>query len=272
MRQDSGEIKNYFIPLPALSASLPRTRLRKAKGILPDHFTTQTLAGSTLVFDLDGTLIDTAPDLVAALNHVLGVEGRRPLPIETVRMLVGHGAKVLIERGFAETGEPVDPDRLDLLVDRFVSYYAAHIAEDSRVFPGVREALERLEAAGARLAVCTNKHEVLALSVLQALDLTQPFSAIIGADTLPIRKPDPAVYHETVRRAGGHPDAFTVMIGDSPTDAATARAAQVPFIAVTFGYTPVPPAELGADVLIEHFDALDGALDQLLRRPPPAGR
>jgi phosphoglycolate phosphatase len=225
------------------------------------------LNGATIVFDLDGTLVDTAPDLIAALNHVLVSQGRPPLPGETVRMIVGHGAPALIERGFMETGDPVAPEAVTPLVERFVSYYAAHIADDSAVFPGARDALDRLAEAGAALAICTNKYEGLARSLLKALDLTGYFAAITGADTYPVKKPDPKTYHETVRRAqGGRPPGFSVMIGDSPTDIATARAAGVPCIGVTFGYTPVPPCELGADVLIEHFDALDGALAQLLRR------
>jgi phosphoglycolate phosphatase len=222
-------------------------------------------ADATIVFDLDGTLIDSAPDLIAALNHVLTSEGRRSLAGVDVRMLVGHGARVLIERGFAETGEAVASDRLEALTQRFVDYYAAHIAVGTRPFPGAEAALQRLAAAGARLAVLTNKYEGLTLSVLKALGLTPYFAAIVGADTLAVRKPDPQSYIETVARAGGRVNR-SVMVGDSPTDIATARAAKVPVIGVTFGYTPVPPTTFGADALIAHFDELDAALGALLPR------
>jgi phosphoglycolate phosphatase len=222
------------------------------------------LAGSVIVFDLDGTLVDTAPDLTASLNHVLASERRPPIPAQTVRMIVGHGARALIERGFTETGEPVLPETLNGLVDRFVRYYAAHIADDSAVFPGVREALGRLKDAGAALAVCTNKPEGLARALLDAVDLTAYFAAVTGGDTLAVKKPDPAIYRETIRRAG-KADGMSVMVGDSPTDVATARAAGVAVIAVTFGYTPVPPSALGADRLIGHFDELDAALALALR-------
>lgn len=223
------------------------------------------LSGVGLVFDLDGTLVDTAPDLTAALNHVLVAAGRAPIEDETVRVLVGHGARVLIERGFAETGEPVDPSTIPGHMERFLAFYGEHIADRSQPFPRVREALTRLGDAGAKLGVCTNKPEALSLSLLGALELTPFFSAILGADTLPVRKPDPLHFHETVRRLGA-PVRHSIMIGDSPTDAATARAAEVPFIAVTFGYTPVAPEELGAEALIAHFDELDGAVAQVLNR------
>jgi phosphoglycolate phosphatase len=222
-------------------------------------------AGATIVFDLDGTLVDSAPDLIASLNHVLVSENRLPLAPETVRMIVGHGARALIERGFAETGDAVPPERLSGLVTRFVDYYSAHIAEGTRPFPGVEAALARLAAEGAQLAVLTNKFEGLAVQVIRTLRLEAHFATIVGADTLAVRKPDPESYFETVRRAGGIAGR-SVMVGDSPTDVATARAAQVPMIGVTFGYTPVPPTEFGADALIDHFDALDDALGALLPR------
>jgi phosphoglycolate phosphatase len=220
-------------------------------------------AGATIVFDLDGTLIDSAPDLVSALNHVLVSEERAPMAAEDVRMLVGHGARALIERGFEVTGDPVPVERIGDLLARFIAYYEQHIADETRPFPGTEAALERLLAKGARLAVLTNKLEGLTLSVLRALDLTRHFTTIVGADTLAVKKPDPESYCETVRRAGGLLGR-SVMVGDSPTDIATARAAHVPVVGVTFGYTPVAPAELGADVLISHFDDLEAALGALL--------
>lgn len=221
------------------------------------------LRGSSIVFDLDGTLVDTAGDLASALNHVLEVAGRPPVEPHTVRMLVGHGARVLLEHGFAETGEPLPPEAVDAHVTRFLAFYADNIASESRLFPGAREALERLVAARARLGVCTNKPERLTLALLDALDLRRYFPAVLGADSLSVKKPDPRHYLETVKRLGGNANR-SIFIGDSPVDVATARAASVPVIAVTFGYTPVPPEELGADALIAHFDELDAALARLL--------
>jgi phosphoglycolate phosphatase len=221
------------------------------------------LNGTCVVFDLDGTLVDTALDLAAALNHVLVAAGRRPVEPPTVRMLVGHGARVLLQHGFAETGDPLAPDAVGNYVAQFLAFYANNIARESSPFPGVREALVRLSEAGARLGVCTNKPEALSRSLLRALDLDCHFGAILGADSLAFKKPDPRHFLETVNGLGGNP-ARSVFIGDSPVDVATARAAQVPIIAVTFGYTPVPPEELGADALIGSFDELDDALARLL--------
>lgn len=225
--------------------------------ILPD------LTGYCLAFDLDGTLVDTAPDLVGAVNHVLGEEGRPPIGPETLRALIGHGAKVLIERAFVATGEPVDPAALPRLIPSFMNYYRAHIADFSRPFPGTEAALVRLTDAGATLAVCTNKAEGLSTALLEALDLTRYFPVLVGGDTLPVHKPDAEHFLETVRRLGGD-RARSLLVGDSPTDAATARNAGVPFVAVTFGYTPVPPEEFGAQALISHFDDLDAAIARVV--------
>ncbi len=224
---------------------------------------TLPLNGASIVFDLDGTLVDTAFDLTAALNHVLAERGRPTVPPHTVRMLVGHGARVLIEKGFAATGAPLPPDALAPELERFLIYYRSHIADESRPFPGAVAALERLSAQGARLGVCTNKPLSLSQALLDALDLTRLLPVVIGADSLPVKKPDPLPLQEAVRRLGGELKS-SILIGDSPTDIATARAANVKVIAVSFGYTTVAPAELGADILIDHFDALDAALEELL--------
>ena len=178
-------------------------------------------------------------------------------------MIVGHGARALIERGFQETGDPIEHDRLNDLVARFIDYYAAHIADASAPFPGTIEMLDSLAAGGARLAILTNKYEALTLQLLRTLELEQRFATIVGADTLATRKPDAQSFIETVRRAGGTLRR-SLMVGDSPTDVATARAAKVPIVAVTFGYTPVPPIEFGADALVERFDQLEAVLGGLL--------
>lgn len=213
----------------------------------------------TVVFDLDGTLVDTAPDLTAAMNAALAEEGRPPVPLATVRAMVGRGARVLIERGLAATGGPVGPERMELLFRRFLDHYASHITATSRPFSGSLAALDRLAARGVPVAICTNKPIGLTLLLLDGLGLTSRFAAILGADSRPYKKPDGRHILDTIAAASGRPDR-AVMVGDSETDVAAARNAGVPVVVVSFGYTTIPPAELGGDVLIDHFDALDAAL------------
>lgn len=225
-------------------------------GVLPD------LMGYTIAFDLDGTLVDTAPDLVHAVNHVLLSCKRATIKVDTLRALIGHGAKALIEAAFEATGDPVDRSQLPELIGEFLDYYNAHIADHSRPFPGTENALMRLRDSGATLAVCTNKSQLLAENVLHALGLTRYFRIVMGGDVLSVHKPDAGHLLETVRRANGTANR-SLLVGDSPTDATTARNAKIPFVAVTFGYTPVPPEEFGADALIDHFDELDAAVAEL---------
>jgi phosphoglycolate phosphatase len=210
----------------------------------------------TVVFDLDGTLADTAPDLTAALNHALGVMGRAPVPAEDVRHMVGHGARALLKNGLAATGEVSEA-----LVERgfplFLAYYEDHICDHSYAWPGVEAALDALAGEGVALAVCTNKLEGLARRFISAIGWDGRFASIVGGDTLSVRKPDPAPLFEAIARAGGGPAAF---VGDSITDTDTARNAGLPCVAVTFGFTDRPPEQLGATVLIDHFDDLIPAL------------
>ena len=208
---------------------------------------------TAIVFDLDGTLIDTAPDLWRATNHVLANAGRRSISLDEVRAFVGHGARSLITRGFAATGRPLDPAILEDLYAEFVQYYGDNIAADSKPFPGCVALLDRLRSTGARLGVCTNKLEGLSVKLIEALGLSAYFSGIVGPDSIGIAKPDAAPYRETLRRMGAE-DRPSIMIGDSETDVLTARAAGVKVIGVTFGYTPRPVAEFGPDILISHFD------------------
>lgn len=217
---------------------------------------------SAILFDLDGTLVDSAPDLAATMNVLLERRGRRRLTLDDVRHMVGQGAKVLMERGMAATGEPASARDIDRMFDEFLAYYNQHIADESRVFPGVREALERLTDAGCALAVCTNKPEWPARRLLEELDLDGYFGAVVGGDTLKVRKPDPEHLFECVRQLGT-PPGRAIMVGDSRTDVDAARAAALPVVAVTFGYTPVPVSTFGPDVLIDHFDELWAALDGL---------
>jgi len=216
-----------------------------------------------VIFDLDGTLAETAPDLMEATNHVLRAHGRPPITPDQVRAFIGHGARALIARGFEATGEPVPEVAMEGLYERFVTHYSANIAAGSLLFPGARELLERCRAEGIALGVCTNKLEGLSVQLLDALDASHYFEAIVGPDTIGIAKPDPAPYRETLRRLGGA-HLRSVMVGDSETDIKTARAAGVPVIGVTFGYTPRPVAEFGPDRLVSHFDELWPAITELL--------
>ena len=222
-----------------------------------------SLSGATLAFDLDGTLVDTAPDLIGALNTVLGERGLAPLPVESARALVGRGARFLIEHGFACAGEPLDPAEVGGLVTRFIAVYHDRIASESRPFEGVMEALDTLAAEGARLVVCTNKRTDLSLSLLDALEMTGRFGAVIGADLAPAPKPDPSHFLAAVAAVGGDP-ARAVMVGDSYNDVASAQAAGAPAIVVSFGYTETPPAQLGAERLIDSFAELVEAARALL--------
>ncbi|RVU21038.1 phosphoglycolate phosphatase [Methylobacterium oryzihabitans] len=215
-----------------------------------------------VVFDLDGTLAETAGDLIATLNVVLAREGVAPVPLEKARELIGAGARALIERGFAVSGRELAPDRLEELFRVFLAHYGQNLCEVSHLYPGVTAALDRLEAAGYALAVCTNKPEQHSVELLRLLGVGHRFRAICGRDTFPYFKPDPRHLTETIARAGGDP-ARAVMVGDSRTDVATAKAAGIPVVAVPFGYTDVPVEDLDPDVVVAHFDALPDAVARL---------
>jgi phosphoglycolate phosphatase len=221
----------------------------------------------TIVFDLDGTLADTAQDLVATLNRILLREGLEAIPLASARELIGQGSRALLQRGFAVQGRTVSPGRLEELFEEFLDHYAKHLADETRLFPGVDAALERLSRKGHILAVCTNKHEGLSRDLLSALGVAARFQAICGRDTFSFCKPDPRHLTETVRLAGGSAS-IAIMVGDSKTDIDTARAADLPVIAVPFGYTDIPVAELGPDSIIGHFDEIDAAIAKLSQRIP----
>jgi phosphoglycolate phosphatase len=220
------------------------------------------MAALTVVFDLDGTLIDTAPDLIEALNVVFGREGWPPLGYEEARNMIGGGARRMIERGLQHEGHVPSGGDVDRMFADFIAYYAAHIADHSRPFPGLDPALERLAERGCRFAVCTNKLEGLSRLLLDALGLTRRFAAICGQDTFGVQKPDPEMLRRTIRAAGGETQ-WAIMVGDSGTDIATARAAGVPIVAVDFGYSDRPVGDLGPDRLISHFDDLAAAVLEL---------
>jgi phosphoglycolate phosphatase len=225
----------------------------------------------TIIFDLDGTLVDTAPDLVETLNVVIGRAGFPAVAYDKGRMLVGGGARRMIERSVANEGRAHTAADLDRMFNDFIAYYADHVADRSCAFPGVEEALDTLAARGCRLAVCTNKLEWLSVRLLTAIGLADRFVAICGQDTFGVQKPHPDALHGTLRRAGGTIHR-AVMVGDSPTDIATAQAAGIPVIAVDFGYTDVPVAQLAPDKIISHFNDLPGCIaDVLAARETPSG-
>jgi phosphoglycolate phosphatase len=224
----------------------------------------------TIVFDLDGTLIDTAPDLISTLNITLVREGMPAVPYEEARKMIGGGARGMIEKALIAEGlggGTVEfKAELDRMFGDFVDYYAAHIADHSRPFPQLESALDGLAAAGYRLAVCTNKLEWLSLRLLDTLNLTRYFAAICGQDTFGMQKPDPEVLRRTIVKAGGEPSR-AIMVGDSGTDVRTARAAALPVIAVTFGYSEVPIESLGPDRLIGSYAELHAAINEIETAP-----
>ena len=223
----------------------------------------------TLVFDLDGTLVDTAPDLISALNFVLDREGVTPLPLAKARNLIGAGARKLIERGLEVADRSMSVAEIDRLMKDFLAYYAEHIADESRPFEGLEASLDELEAQGFGFAVCTNKLEWLSKLLLDKLDLSRRFAAICGADTFGVAKPDPVILQQTLARAG-RPLAGAIMVGDAGPDVGVARRAGVPVIGVEFGYTDVPIAELKPDRLIGHFRELPAAVSSLIGAATPS--
>ncbi|CAA7621759.1 phosphoglycolate phosphatase [Magnetospirillum sp. UT-4] len=217
---------------------------------------------AAIVFDLDGTLIDSAPDVRAALNRLLAEEGRPKLTLAAVQDMVGEGAGPLMERAWAATGAPADRGAVPALVERYLAHYRAHPADETVVFDGVRTLLPRLRQAGCRLGVCTNKPHAMTLVVLAALGLAEHFDAVLGGD-FPRRKPDGEHVRETLRRMGadGLPALY---VGDSRTDVLAARDAGMPVVCVDWGYARMPAAELGADRLLGHFDHLPALIEELL--------
>jgi len=228
---------------------------------LPDR----DLEGWTLAFDLDGTLVETAPDLIGTLNRLLDQHALPALPLESGRNLIGHGAMALLKRGFEAAGAEWDEAASPALLQAFLADYLDHIADHSTAYPGSIEALDALAARGAILCVATNKPTDLAVALFRAIGLESRFAAICGPQSVSAKKPDAAHIREAVLQAGGDP-ARAIMVGDSITDLDAARATGVPCILTTFGYTDVPAAELGADAVIAHFDELARTIDGLIAR------
>ena len=225
------------------------------------------------IFDLDGTLVDTAPDLVGAANDLLSGFGFDPLPVSIAQTTAGFGGKALLRAAHDHTGATYTEDTIDALYHPFLDAYAARIANESVPYEGVIDTLDTLTSQGWIIGVCTNKPEGLALDLLERLDLLHRFGAMIGADTLPVRKPDPAPLFEAIARCGGTPG-NSVMIGDTDTDRNTAKAANIPCILTTFGYSAVDVSTLDAEAMIDHFpqllDTMPKLLNPALDLPTPA--
>jgi phosphoglycolate phosphatase len=213
-----------------------------------------------LIFDLDGTLADTAPDLLGATNAVLVARGRPMLDLTSLRHMVGFGARALIAQAMEASGAPVTEEEMPPLVEIFLDHYRHHIADGSRLFPGVVETLDLLKAQGSALGVLTNKPQELTDPLLPLLGLGETFATVYGAGRKPYTKPDPRIFHDVLADLGGGQG---VMIGDSITDLNTARAAGAPCVLVSYGFTPVPAKDLGADALIDDFAQLPDALRDL---------
>jgi len=209
----------------------------------------------TVAFDLDGTLADTAPDLAAALNHALGKLGRPQVDPESVRHLVGHGARALLGKALGG-----DETLIEQGLPIYLNYYAAHICVGTTRYPGLEDAMDKLAARNVKLAICTNKPGRLTHLLIDALGWRGRFAAIVGADTLAVKKPDPLPLREAIARAGG---GRAVFVGDSITDADTARAAGIPFVAVSFGFSDRPVEALGADAVIDDYAELIEILERL---------
>jgi len=218
----------------------------------------------TLLFDLDGTLADTAPDLCAALNAVLAANGRAAVPESSVKTLIGGGAAEMVKRALGQTGGPVAAQQFEWMWRHFLALYEAQCADRSTVWPGAIDELDRAAAAGVRLGLCTNKIGRLASRVLAGLGLSGYFPVVVAGDTLAVQKPHPEHLLEAVRRLGGDPRR-AIMIGDSEADMAAAKAARLPSICVTFGYSPKPCGELGASRLIARYSELPDAVASLLQ-------
>jgi phosphoglycolate phosphatase len=225
------------------------------------------LTDATIVFDLDGTLVDTAPDLTNALNDVLTRRGHAAVALETIRGSVGLGARVMIEEALHRAGKT---DDVDVMLADFLVHYEENIAAESRPFPGAVAALDALADAGARLAICTNKREYLSLKLLSDLDLRHYFQGVAGRDSFAVSKPDPGHLTQTIARAGGDP-ARAVMIGDSVVDLRAAKGAGVPSILVSFGYAADCLEGLAPDAVIDHFDDLEVTARRLLGARASAG-
>ena len=219
----------------------------------------------TVIYDLDGTLIDSAQDMRVAVSNVLADHGLPPVSDEDVRIFMGQGSKVTMGKAFAKNGKSLDDEALSAVTREFVRYYEADPISHTVAFDGVAEVVARFARLGLKQGVCTNKFEKPSRIILEHLKLMPPIGDVAGADTFPVRKPDPQHILLLVERMGGDPRR-TVMIGDSIHDVEAAHRAGLPAVLVSWGYTARPASELGAEAVIDRFDALPEVLGQLAAR------
>lgn len=217
----------------------------------------------SIIFDLDGTLIDSAPDVCRSLNKVLESLDRRPHSVDEVKSYLGQGARILMENALLTTGSVPDGACIDELTSAFLADYAKYPVVDSAIFPGVFNALDILIERGAILAICTNKPLITCNPVLEALKLDSYFKAVVCPDHVQYKKPDGRHILDTIDIIGGSVDS-AIMVGDSENDIFAAIDANIPSIAVTFGYSGLPHDELGANALIDSFDQLIASIDDVL--------
>jgi len=220
-----------------------------------------------VLFDLDGTLIDSVPDLTLALNALMDEQGLPRIHPNQVPSMVGQGARVLVCKALAESGAPVgegtaEAARLDRLTERFTEHYNDKPMVGTRPYPGAEDLLRDLKAAGVRLGICTNKPQGPTEGVIRALGLEALFDAVVGAGPIPERKPHPAPVLLALQRMGVAPKR-AAMVGDTPYDVGAAHGAGLPAVIVDYGYCPVPPAEAGADRLVSHLSEVPAALMDL---------
>ena len=217
-----------------------------------------------VLFDLDGTLVETAPDLHAVLADITQDLGVPAPPLHELRAMIGDGARALIVRALDSVGHPHDPALVEQLFTRFIERYTAMPCRHSFAYEGVVQVLQALRAQGVPLGICTNKPHVPTLALLAALDMTEYFQAVVGGDSLPVRKPDPGHVLATLGALGAKADG-SIFVGDSVNDVKAARDAGLGVILVSFGYTDSAARNLGADLVIDHFAELPAALEKLAR-------
>jgi phosphoglycolate phosphatase len=223
------------------------------------------MAPEAILLDFDGTLVDTAPDFIAALNRLLAELGHPAVPHGEFRNLAGDGAKRLLQRALGHVGARVPPDdEIGPRVKQLIAYYYEVMTVATRPFPGVIETLNSLATNGTRLAICTNKPQVATETLISHFGIGHLFGAVLGGDTVAAKKPDPLHLHDALARLGKGAER-AVMVGDSATDVAAARAASIPVVVVSYGYSPVPARELGGDAVIDDFAELPAALARLFR-------
>lgn len=221
------------------------------------------MKNTSLIFDLDGTLIDTAPDLVATLNHVLSLKDIAPLPYEIGRQTIGYGARRMIMRGLEVAGVSMTETTVSEMFDIFIEHYSANIATNSAAFQGVIEAIEHYRTKGWLCGICTNKREDLAVKLIKELKLHQHFDIIKGGDSYPVYKPDPGHLLGTIRDMNGAPE-HAIMVGDSEADIMAAHNANIPVIAVSFGYSPVPVTDFKPTAIIDDYAQFSEAVERIL--------